>query len=116
MASSASGPSVSSSRREPHGGGERRQVEDAPAAHLTAVAVDPDVGSELLGQPNEFIGGSKMKAEDVVDLDLSADAWAWSIPRGPLRLGRRPGTDVKNPSGPPLRPQLEEGIVIDGLG
>ena len=38
-------------------GGERGQVEDTPAAHLTAVARDPDIGSELLGQSHEFVGG-----------------------------------------------------------
>ena len=54
-------------------GGERRQVEDAPAVHLAAIAGDPDLGPELLGQSHEFVGGPEMEAKGVGDLGLSAD-------------------------------------------
>ena len=95
-------------------GGERRQVEDTPAAHLAAVAGDLDIGSELLGQSYELLGGPEMEAERVGDLDLSAGLELRTSVAAHC-LGWRPGLKGRLRFGVRRGEQRHQGIVVDGL-
>jgi hypothetical protein len=48
-------------------------VEDTAATDLVAVTGDPPIGLESLGQSHEFVGGPKMDAQRIGDLDVSGD-------------------------------------------